>query len=278
MTRTSEVTLNFSIEGATLATLSDAYNSHLYPDRADAEGRLAFFRGRIERGAATADQIVMLRSERGVEAVVSLSSPPGVPMFPRARVDTPTEGLTRFYAHLLEIEPERGLVLDSNFVTPAAGPALAAGWTPDGGEHLLYETDLNAGTWALEESAQEGEAELLARPDIQALLARLGHADWEMDPEWLVVALPGPDGTPAALGAVGPTNRPGYGNINMMGVLPTCRGQGLGTRLHAHLLARAAERYLRHSGGTGADNAAMLRVFEKNGCQLTARQLYFQAG
>ena len=141
----------------------------------------------------------------------------------------------------------------------------------------MYETHLTARTWPLAPDALEGGAELLQRPEIAALLAELGQSDWETAPEWVIVALPGVDGQPVALGAVGPTNRPGWANINMIGVRPSQRGQGFGTRLHAHLLARAAERFSHHAGRTATSNHAMRRIFERSGSELGARQLYFRS-
>ena len=81
-----------------------------------------------------------------------------------------------------------------------------------------------------------------------------------------------------ALGAIGPSGRPGCASINLIGVLPQGRGQGLGTRLHAHLMALAAQNHWCHAGGTEADNAAMRRIFDKHGSRQMATQLYFVQG
>lgn len=51
----------------------------------------------------------------------------------------------------------------------------------------------------------------------------------------------------------------------------------LGQRLHAHLLARAAQEFGWHMGRTEADNHAMRRIFERSGSREKARQLYFRA-
>nr|WP_280527639.1 GNAT family N-acetyltransferase [Deinococcus humi] len=79
------------------------------------------------------------------------------------------------------------------------------------------------------------------------------------------------------MGAFGPSNRPGWVNVNMLGVHPGSRGQGYGTRLHAHLLARAAERFVMHGGATEAENQPMRRIFEKHGSRHDATQLSFRS-
>ena len=137
-----EVTLNtFTVERATDATLPDAYALH--PDRAEAERRLAQFRERVEAGQATPEGFVLLRSGRGVEAVVLIADNPHVPLIPRSRADTPHAGLTLLYTHLHDAAPERTLLLDSTLNVLAAAPALAAGWILDD-EQVMYETDLRA--------------------------------------------------------------------------------------------------------------------------------------
>lgn len=264
----------FHLERATLATLPDAYALH--PDPADAGQRLEQFRQRVAEGKARPEQFLLLRSERGVEAVVSVGEHPAVPLFPRARADTPSTGLTELFTHLHEVAPERTLLLDSSLIAPDAAPALAAGWVVDD-EQVVYETDLTSRLWELVPDAVEGGAELLERPEIRALATELGQADLELDEGWRLVALQGENGEPVALGAVGPSNRQGWANINLIDVHEAARGGGLGTRLHAHLLARAAEKFTHHVGRTEASNHAMRRIFERNGSVLKSQQVYLVA-
>ena len=115
-------------------------------------------------------------------------------------------------------------------------------------------------------------------PEIRDVLEQLGHSDWEGAEGWTLIALPAGGGPIAALGAVGPGGRPDTASINMIGVRPAARGQGLGTRLHAHLLALATQKFTSHSGGTEAENIAMRRIFAKHGSQLAATQMYFVQG
>lgn len=275
-----EVPLNPStectIERATAETLPDAYGLH--PDRAEAQTRLEQFRQRVAQGQARPEQFVLLRSRRGVEGVALLPKHPHVPLVVHTREGASAGGLTPFYAELRAAAPERTLLLDSTLAALDPGPALEAGWKPSAPEQVLYETDLAARTWALTPGTLEGGAELLERPDLAALLAELGQGGWTGGPDWRVVALLGEAGLPVALGALGPSNRPGWASINLIGVQEGERGRGLGGHLHAHLLARAAERFAWHAGGTEADNQAMRRIFERNGSQLRARQLYFRSG
>lgn len=263
----------FTVQRATLATLPDAYALH--PDRADAERRLAQFRERMAAGKVSPEQFVLLRSGRGAEAVTLVSDNPHVPLLSRSRADTPHAGLTRFYAFLREAEPGRTLVLDSilNVFDPA--PALAAGWRLDDAQ-VTYETDLTARIWTPAPDAHEGGAELLERSDIAALLAELGQADLELDEGWHLAALLDDEGQPAALGAFGPSGRPDWASINLIGVRGAARRQGLGTRLHAHLLARAAREFGWHVGRTEAENTAMRRIFARSGCEVRGEQLYFR--
>ncbi|GGO40929.1 GNAT family N-acetyltransferase [Deinococcus humi] len=143
--------------------------------------------------------------------------------------------------------------------------------------HVTYETDLRARAYPLVPGAVEGGQELRQRPEIAALLGALGHSDWDCAEGWTLVALPDTARQPVALGAFGPSNRPGWVNVNMLGVHPGSRGQGYGTRLHAHLLARAAERFVMHGGATEAENQPMRRIFEKHGSRHDATQLSFRS-
>ncbi|THF85916.1 GNAT family N-acetyltransferase [Deinococcus sp. KSM4-11] len=116
------------------------------------------------------------------------------------------------------------------------------------------------------------------RPDVQAALSDLGRADLALRDGWTLHGLFRGQEL-VALGAHGASGRPGgvfEASIDMIGVRPAFRGQGLGRRLHAHLLGRAAERHDWHRGGTGADNHAMRRIFEHSGSVLLGTQRYFR--
>ncbi len=67
------------------------------------------------------------------------------------------------------------------------------------------------------------------------------------------------------------------GAINYIGLLPTYRNKGIGQQLHLFALHRlkalGCENYF---GGTEAENASMLKVFEKNQCRLVEKQGEYQ--
>lgn len=68
------------------------------------------------------------------------------------------------------------------------------------------------------------------------------------------------------------------GTLYYLGVEPPRRGQGLGTAVHALGLWILAMRGLRrYVGSTDERNAPMLRVFARNGCPVTERNLHFAA-
>ncbi len=135
-----------------------------------------------------------------------------------------------------QAELEQQLHLTEPIAPLVIAPFEAAGWVLDS-QHVVYETDLHALSYPLDPHAQTVDPD---RPDIRGLLEQLGQPDLGLSPSWTLIALPGGDGSPVALGAVGPSGRPGSASINLIGVLPQGRGQGLGTRLHAHLMALAA--------------------------------------
>ncbi|KEF35019.1 hypothetical protein RDMS_04270 [Deinococcus sp. RL] len=266
----------YTIETPTLGTLTDFFALH--PDPVDVARRLPILRENIASGRVRLENVLILRSERGVEGTALISAAPQVPVFPRFRPDVMPEGVTALALALRDrAEPGRELVLQDDLAPLDAAPVEAAGWVLQD-EHVMYETDLQARSYPLVPDAVEGGAELREQHDIAALMSTLGHPDWEWAEGWTLVALPGADGHPIALGAFGPSGRPGWANLNMMGVHPAARGQGYGTRLHAHLLARAAESFTRHGGGTEAENHAMRRIFEKSGSRHVSTQMYFRPG
>ena len=85
------------------------------------------------------------------------------------------------------------------------------------------------------------------------------------------------DGREAAFVCAQVAAKDGWSRISYMGVVPDARGQGLGTWVQ-----RRGFRLMRelggttYHGGTAADNAAMLRLFEKHGCEECARLREFE--
>lgn len=262
-----------TVQAATAETLPDLVA--LIVDREDAARRLNFMRERLSGGQLRLEQTLILRSERGVEGHAVINAVPQIPVFPHLRADAPEEAATALARAILEgIGPEQQLLLDSNLAPLQAAPFEAAGWVLDS-RHVMYETDLRARSYPLDPQAQTVDAD---QPDIREVLQQLDQPDLELSEDWTLIALPDKYGLPAALGAVGPGGRPDTASINLIGVLPPSRGQGLGTRLHAHLLALAARQFATHAGGTEADNGAMRRIFDKHGSRLVATQMYFVQG
>lgn len=263
----------FTVQPATAETLPDLVA--LIADREEAARRLSSLRERLAGGQLRPEQTLVLRSGRGVEGHALINAVPQIPVFPHLRADAPEEAVTVLARAILNgAGPEQRLLLDDNLAPLHAAPFEAAGWVLDS-RQVMYETDLHARTYPLARQAQTVEAD---QSDIRVLLEQLGQPDWEEAEGWTLIALPAADGSIAALGAVGPGGRPDTASINMIGVRPGARGQGLGTRLHAHLLALAAQTFSRHGGGTSADNAAMRRIFDKHGSRLVATQVYFVQG
>ncbi|QFP76594.1 GNAT family N-acetyltransferase [Deinococcus sp. AJ005] len=263
----------FTVQPATAETLPDLVA--LIADREDAARRLNFMRERLAVGQFKLENTLILRLGRGVEGHALINAVPQIPVFPNLRADVFEEAVIALGGAILEgAGPGQGLILDDNLAPLQAAPFEAAGWVLDS-RHVMYETDLRARTYPLDSQAQTVDAD---QPEIRELLKRLGQPDLELSVGWILIVLPGADGLTAALGAVGPGGRLDTASINLLGVLPPFRGQGLGTRLHAHLLALAAQQFATHAGGTEAENAAMRRIFDKHGSRLAATQMYFVQG
>lgn len=265
----------YILEHPELGTLADFYALH--PDPADVARRLPMLRGNIEAGKVRLENILILRSGRGVEGTVLIPVAPQGPVFPRFRPDVSADAVTVLARAIAEREePERVLLLQDDQAPLNREAVEAAGWLYDSTE-VMYETDLRARSYAPIPEAIEGGEELWQHPGVAALLMTLGRPDEEGREDWTLVALrrEADEDTFVALGAYGPS-RPGYGGADMIGVHPTMRGKGLGTRLHAHLLSRLARDFAIHGGLTSADNRAMRRIFEKNSSRPTVTQMYFR--
>ncbi|MBZ9715169.1 GNAT family N-acetyltransferase [Deinococcus multiflagellatus] len=246
----------------------------LLPDRADAERRLEIIRGNVAAGRLRPEQVQLLRSPRGLEGVCIIPTAPHIPLLPRLRADVPEPAAQAFLAHLRAQVTDRRLILDSTQGPLCLGAAQAAGWHFEE-EAVVYTTDLTAGRWSLDPQAQLLDHAAVALPEVQALLGALNRAAFALPDGWTLVGLPDASGALAALGATGPGGRPGTASIDLIGVHPGARGQGLGRRLHAHLLALAARDFSDHAGATDANNHPMRRIFEGHGAVLAQQQLIF---
>lgn len=266
----------FFVQNPTFDALEDL--SALHFEQAEVAAYLTALRGRVVRGEIGLDQMLILRSERGLEGTVVIADDLRVPILPRFRLDTPAEGMTALSRAIREqVGTGRLLVLQDAFAPLNTAAIAAAGWVLQE-RHVMYETDLQGRSYRRDPHTVEGGAELLSRPDFRLLLKRIGWVGYDLPDGWTLVAL-AEAGELLALGATGSTFRPGYeptAVLDMLGVLPEARGRGLGTRLYEHLLALAAEEHTQHVGGTAAENAPMRCIFEKNGSRWVGTQLIFQ--
>jgi RimJ/RimL family protein N-acetyltransferase len=113
------------------------------------------------------------------------------------------------------------------------------------------------------------------REDFNELVAYAGKA---FDPvRWRVAYL---DDEPVGVVLPQPYPKsPLEGTLFYVAVLPSFRGRGYGTGLHAAGLAFLAEQGLtRYVGSTDVRNTAMMRAFERNGCKVTGTQFFFSLG
>ncbi len=77
---------------------------------------------------------------------------------------------------------------------------------------------------------------------------------------------------PAAMSVVQINPKTGWSRISYMGVVPEFRRQGLGVWVHRHAFAiMKAQGGKFYHGGTGATNAAMIRLFEAHQCRRLSR-------
>ena len=262
----------FSLETLTADTLADAYALH--PDPAQVPELLEGARTRIAAGQLRPEQFLVLRSGRGVEATLLVPANARAPLFPRYRAETPPDILTDFFRLLRQKAPGRTLLLDDSLVTLRPDEALAAGWMLDS-TNVTYQTDLSTVTAAPDPAAQPLAD--VSGAEAQALLAALDRADLDLEEEDTLLGLRDGAGQLVGLGLVAPSNRPGWANLDLIGVQPDLRGRGYGQRLHAQMLRRAALSFTHHGGQTDAENHAMRRIYERNGSRHTGTQLYFRA-
>jgi GNAT superfamily N-acetyltransferase len=233
-------------------------------------------RPRLESGQLSYEMLRTMRSERGLEAAWLQGGGPVV--FPRVRLDLDTAGQAALVAELTRTLGNTRLILDERLAPLDDAPWRAAGWRLDN-HAVMYQTDLSAGRWPRDPRVQERPLNGALAPGLQALYAALLAQDGQLgdfserDPDAalaetiedgearLFVLLDGEE----ALGAALLTRTPREANIQLLGVQPARRGQGLGRALHAHLLAVAAETQTQHGGGTDFGNRAMQRVFAASG-------------
>jgi GNAT superfamily N-acetyltransferase len=141
---------------------------------------------------------------------------------------------------------------------PSEGPSPVHWETMDeAGEEAVYRT--------LDAAGSEGPDALDRGADGALIEELLGVAYRAADPR--SVQLGFLKGDPVCVLIVRVEPETGWASIAFMGVLPSHRGRGLGaaTQLHGFAVIRALGGRLYHDG-TSDENAAMLRLFERHGC------------
>jgi RimJ/RimL family protein N-acetyltransferase len=178
--------------------------------------------------------------------------------------------------------------------------ALEAAGCEEHHRKLLVERDLTgdlptSGSFGWRTLTEAGEAEFIAMlaavapgdPEVERATDWSAERSWRESVEYAaddldrtLWRLPLLDGEP--VGIVLPVIWPRKvieGTQFHIAVHPAWRRRGLGRALHAaglHLLADAgATRYV---GSTWLENAAMTRVFERNGCRVKLQQIYLTCG
>ncbi|WP_407540303.1 GNAT family N-acetyltransferase [Deinococcus radiomollis] len=251
-------------------------------------------RARLADGRTSYQHLCQMHSARGLEATWANGAGAGRIVVPHIRDGLEGSGLDALARHLAATAADKRLILDGERAPMQDAPWLAAGWVLD--VHSAGASiDLSARTWPTDPRVHERPASDLLAPDLLELYAELvtvgkigdtGETDPAVafendlqDEEKRLFVL---TESGAVLGAALLTPAPpGRGRgIHMLGVRPSCRGQGLGLALHAHLLAVAAQTHSKHGsrqgGGTNWDNHPMRRIFERNGAVLTEQKQFIR--
>lgn len=253
-------------------------------------GMLEHTQNSLRDGTLSYAQMYLFQQGAEILAAFTLSNAPIV--VPRAKFSLSHEdlnALARLLADLLK-ENSKILILDSKLSAIDVDAFKEAGWQLQGHDKL-YQTDLSAREWWLEPSVSQQPASQLLSQTMKEFYDALLQADSSIgdtasnDPEnafaeaisdeslQLFIMQEGDNIIAAATLS---EMMPQHVAIHLLGVIPSRRGQGIGARLHAHLLAVAKEQgAIRHVGGTAADNRAMHAIYEQNGAELTAEHYQF---
>ena len=114
-----------------------------------------------------------------------------------------------------------------------------------------------------------------ARPRHEQYMELVDGAGDEWDPQNWFVAMLQNDPVGVVLPQVLPND--GRGTMSYLGVVPAFRQRGFGAVLHGfglwNLGERGASSYI---GSTDVRNVVMRRIFERNDCEVTRRQVFFR--
>lgn len=285
---TKEIMKEYHFSNVTDNTLNDFLDLNM------PAGMLEHTQNSLNQGTLSYAQMYLFQQAERILAAFTLGNAPIV--VPRADFSLSHEDLHAFATMLPDVLKEHQaedkiLILDSNLTAIDADVFEEAGWQLQGHDKL-YQTDVSAGEWQLEPSVSQQPAAALLSEAMQefydALLqedATIGDTD-SNDPkdafaeaisdESMQLFVMEEHGNIIAAATLSEM-MPEHVAIHLLGVLPSRRGQGIGARLHAHLLAVAkAQGALRHVGGTAADNHAMHAIYQQNGAELTAEHYQFR--
>ena len=269
------------LSNTTADTLTDFLSISMSPDM------LASVRWHIDSGELKHDQMYIFGCEGQTEAAFTVTPAPVV--VPRIKSDITEPHLSQFAQMLGEILKDEGkiVIIDNNLAEVNIAAFTEAGWNLQGHDKL-YETDLTRGEWKLDsEVVKLGANELLSSKmlnfyekilETDDTIGDTGSRDpaeafeddaTDEDIQLFVLKNHQAIVAAATLFPMGS----GRMGIQILGVLPSARGQGAGSRLHAHLLATAKQKGAeRHVGGTSVDNVAMHAIYAKNGATLLSEQ------
>ena len=82
------------------------------------------------------------------------------------------------------------------------------------------------------------------------------------------------------LANINPVYKPNVvgGHLEYFSILPEFRKQGFGAQLHYYAMSYLKELGAAvYSGNTSTENSEMIRLFEKSGCKLICKTLFFEA-
>ncbi|WP_420594928.1 GNAT family N-acetyltransferase [Deinococcus sp.] len=242
---------------------------------------------RIENQSLTFDQMYILRSKDSTEAAFIVSPAPVV--VPRIKFDISDDSMKFLAEELYKLlkDEDKILIIDSNLAPMNSNYFVNLGWKIN--DHSkIYETDLKNGSWKLDNAVEERKSSDLLSEDMFNLYEKLLTEDdflgdtYTRDPREafgqdalnddvrLFVLIRDEEIIAAATMVSNPHQRIG---IHLIGVLPSMRKDGLGQLIHSHVLAEGKKQNEFHVGGTNINNAAMHRIYLKNGAVMKAEHI-----
>lgn len=269
------------LSNVTADTLAEFLSINMPPDM------LASVEQQLASGELKHEQMYIFGCDGSPEAAFTLTPAPIV--VPRIKSDITEPHLSHFAQMLGEMlkDEEKIVIIDNNLAEINIAAFTEAGWNIQGHDKM-YETDLTRGEWKLDSEVVELGANELLSSEMLNFYEKILETDdtigdtGSRDPteafeddatdEDIQLFVLKDHQAIVAAATLFPMGSDRIG-IQVLGVLPSARGQGAGSRLHAHLLATAKQKGAeRHVGGTSAENIAMHTIYAKNGAALLSEQ------